>query len=70
MPKRFRLTRRMTLGLTEDAHRTLRRLMEDTGLEDSELVSFVLENWDGVTDKDRLAHRLRQFRQELDARKG
>lgn len=69
MPKRFRLTRRSTIAMTEDGHRRLRRLCQDTGLEEGELLSFLFENFDGVVAPEGFAHRLRQFTSELEARK-
>lgn len=69
MPKRFRLTRRMPIALTEDAHRRLKRFAQEAGLDEGEALSFLFENFDAVTDENALAHRLRQFNLELDARK-
>ena len=69
MPRRFRLTRRLNLGLTEDGYRNLRRFAQAAGLDEGEAVSFVFENWDGITDEERLMHRLRNFNAELDDRK-
>ena len=69
MPKRFRLTRRMPIALTEDAYRRLKRFAQDAGLDEGEALSFVFENFDGITDEEGLAHRLRRFNLELDARK-
>ena len=69
MPKRFRQTRRLNLALTEDAHRRLRKLCDETELEDGELLSFLFEHFDSVTNHDNLSARLRLFKAELDARK-
>ncbi len=69
MPKRFRLTRRMPIALTEDAYRKLKRFAHEAGLDEGEAMSFVFENFDAITDDNTLAHRLRQFNLELDARK-
>ncbi|CUJ10248.1 hypothetical protein [Cognatishimia activa] len=69
MPKRFRLTRRMPIALTEDAYRRLKRFAQEAGLDEGEALSFVFENFDGITDEEGLAHRLRRFNLELDARK-
>jgi hypothetical protein len=69
MPKRFRLTRRQPLALTEDAYRRLKRLAGDTGLDEGEALSFLLENLDAITDDDQFAHRMRLFNATLDARK-
>ncbi|MCC5985954.1 MAG: hypothetical protein JJU42_16480 [Rhodobacteraceae bacterium] len=69
MPKRFRLTRRVNLALTEDAWRRLRRFAHEAGLDEGEALSFLFENFDSVTDADNLGHRLRLFNAELEARK-
>ncbi|MEM1387279.1 MAG: hypothetical protein AAF748_09000 [Pseudomonadota bacterium] len=69
MAKRFRLTRRINLGLTEDAYRRLRRFASDAKLDEGEALSFLLENFDSVTDAENLTARLRLFNAELDARK-
>ncbi|SHH59037.1 hypothetical protein [Cognatishimia maritima] len=69
MPKRFRLTRRLPIAVTEDAYRRLKRFSQDAGLDEGEALSFLFENFDAVTDDENLAHRLRQFNLELDARK-
>lgn len=69
MPKRFRLTRRLTVAMTEDGYRGLRRFATEAGLEEGEALSFVFENLSSVTDADNLAHRLRLFNAELEERK-
>ncbi|MDF0600356.1 hypothetical protein P1J78_06415 [Psychromarinibacter sp. C21-152] len=69
MPKRFRLTRRFTVGMTEDAYRRLRRFASEAGLEEGEALSFLFENFDSVTRSDNLTARLRLFTAELDERK-
>lgn len=69
MPKRFRLTRRLPVALTEDAYRRLTRFSREAGLDEGEALSFVFENFDAITDEDGLAQRLRRFNLELDARK-
>lgn len=69
MPKRFRLTRRMPIAMTEDAHRRLKSFAKEAGLDEGEAISFVFENFDAITDEDGLLHRLRQFNLELDGRK-
>lgn len=69
MPKRFRLTRRITLGMTEDAYRNLRKFAQEAGLDEGEALSFVFEHWNSVTDTEALTHRLRLFNAELDRRK-
>lgn len=69
MPKRFRLTRRLNLGLTEDAYRRLRRFASEAGLDEGEALSFLFEHFDSVTDEQNLTARLRLFNADLDARK-
>ena len=69
MPKRFRLTRRFTIGMTEDAYRRLKRLSTEAGLDEGETLSFLFENFSSLVDQDALGHRLRLFNAELDARK-
>jgi hypothetical protein len=69
MPKRFRLTRRFPVAMTEDGYRKLRRFAQEAGLDEGEALSFLFENFDSVMDKDTLTHRLRLFNSELDDRK-
>ncbi len=69
MPKRFRLTRRFPVSMTEDGYRKLKSFAAEAGLDEGEALSFLFENFDAVTDDDLLAHRLRQFNATLDARK-
>lgn len=69
MPKRFRLTRRMPIAMTEDAYRRLKRFSQEAGLDEGEALSFLFENFDAITDEEGLAHRLRRFNLELEARK-
>ena len=69
MPKRFRLTRRFPIAMTEDAYRRLRRFAQEAGLDEGEAVSFVFEHFDSITESESLGHRLRLFNSELDARK-
>lgn len=69
MPKRFRLTRRFPVSMTEDGYRRLRRFAKEAGLDEGEALSFLFENFDSVTDEDNLTHRLRLFNSEIDARK-
>lgn len=69
MPKRFRLTRRFQVGMTEDGYRRLKRFAHDAGLDEGEALSFLFEHFDSVTDEDKLTHRLRLFNAELEARK-
>lgn len=69
MPKRFRLTRRLPVAMTEDAYRRLKRFAQEAGLDEGEALSFLFENFASVIDQDNLAHRLRLFNAELDDRK-
>ncbi|MDP2495033.1 hypothetical protein Q8W25_13460 [Shimia thalassica] len=69
MPKRFRLTRRFPVAMTEDGYRRLRSFAAQAGLDEGEALSFLFENFDAVTDAEGLGHRLRQFNSDLDARK-
>jgi hypothetical protein len=47
--------------MTEDAYRSLRVSHQRRGLDEGEALSFLFENFDSVTDKDNLTHRLRLF---------
>ncbi|WP_204113804.1 hypothetical protein [Shimia biformata] len=69
MPKRFRLTRRFPVAMTEDGYRRLRDFAQAAGLDEGEALSFLFENFDSVTDADNLAYRLRVFNSGLEARK-
>ncbi|SMX46151.1 hypothetical protein [Maliponia aquimaris] len=69
MPKRFRLTRRFPVAMTEDGYRKLKKFAHEAGLDEGEALSFLFEHFDSVTDADALAHRLRLFNAELDDRK-
>ena len=69
MPKRFRLTRRFNAAMTEDGYRRLRKFSQEAGLDEGEALSFLFENFDSVIHEDPVAHRLRIFNSELEARK-
>lgn len=69
MPKRFRLTRRFPVAMTEDGYRRLRDFARQAGLDEGEALSFLFENWGSVINADNLTHRLRLFNAELEARK-
>ena len=69
MPKRFRLTRRFPVAMTEDGYRRLKRFAADAGLDEGEALSFLFENFDSVMNSENLTARLRLFNSELDARK-
>jgi hypothetical protein len=69
MPRRFRLTRRFPVAMTEDGYRRLKSFAQEAGLDEGEALSFLFENWSSVIDHDTLTHRLRLFNAELEARK-
>ncbi|MDA7424031.1 hypothetical protein [Thalassococcus lentus] len=69
MPKRFRLTRRFPVAMTEDGYRGLKRFATEAGLDEGEALSFLFENFESVTDDEVLAVKLRQFNSDLEARK-
>ncbi len=69
MPKRFRLTRRMNIAMTEDGYRRLKKFAQSAGLDEGEALSFVFEHFDSITDDETLGHRLRLFNSELESRK-
>ncbi len=69
MPKRFRLTRRFPVAMTEEGYRRLRRFALDAGLEEGEALSFLFEHFDSVTDHEKLVHRMRLFQAELEERR-
>lgn len=69
MPKRFRLTRRFPVAMTEDGYRRLKKFSVEAGLDEGEALSFLFENFNSVIDDENLTHRLRLFNSELDARK-
>ncbi|MFY2824605.1 hypothetical protein [Ruegeria sp. MALMAid1280] len=69
MPKRFRLTRRFPVAMTEDGYRKLRAFAHDAGLDEGEALSFLFENFNSVIIEENLTHRLRTFNSELEARK-
>jgi hypothetical protein len=69
MPKRFRLTRRFPVAMTEDGFRRLKRFASEAGLDEGEALSFLFENFDSVTNSENLTARMRLFNAELDDRK-
>ncbi|MEG3661591.1 hypothetical protein [Celeribacter halophilus] len=69
MPKRFRMTRRFPVSMTEDGYRRLRSFAKEAGLDEGEALSFLFENFNSVTDEEKLTHRLRLFNSELAQRK-
>lgn len=69
MPKRFRLTRRFPVAMTEDGYRRLKSFAREAGLDEGEALSFLFENFNSVIDTENLGHRLRLFNSELESRK-
>tara|TARA_R110002110_G_scaffold10948_7_gene53488 strand:+ start:393 stop:605 length:213 start_codon:yes stop_codon:yes gene_type:complete len=69
MPKRFRLTRRFPVAMTEDGYRALKKFSSDAGLDEGEALSFLFENFKSVTNSENLTARLRLFNSDLDDRK-
>lgn len=69
MPKRFRLTRRFPVAMTEDGYRRLKRFASEAGLDEGEALSFLFENFNSVINEENLIARLRLFNAELDDRK-
>ncbi|WP_375689440.1 hypothetical protein [Pseudooceanicola sp. LIPI14-2-Ac024] len=69
MPKRFRLTRRFPVAMTEEGYRRLKGFARRANLDENEALSFLFENFDSVTDEDNLTHRLRLFQSDLKGRK-
>ena len=69
MPKRFRLTRRFPVAMTEDGYRRLTRFADEAGLAKGEALSFVFENFDSLVEPDILGPCIRQFNTEMKARK-
>lgn len=69
MPKRFRLTRRFPVAMTEDGYRNLKKFSAEAGLDEGEALSFLFENFSSVINEENLTARLRLFNSELDSRK-
>jgi|TARA_R110000751_G_scaffold31671_2_gene80346 hypothetical protein len=69
LPKRFRLTRRFPVAMTEDGYRRLKKFATEAGLDEGEALSFLFENFNSVIDEENLTARLRLFNAELDGRK-
>ncbi|SPJ23630.1 hypothetical protein [Palleronia abyssalis] len=69
MPKRFKLTRRFPVAMTEDGYRRLKRFATEAGLDEGEALSFLFEHFDSVTHSENLTARLRLFNSELESRK-
>jgi len=69
MPKRFRMTRRFPVAMTEDGYRRLKNFAREAGLDEGEALSFLFENFDSIMNHENLGHRMRLFNAELDDRK-
>ena len=69
MPKRFRLTRRFPVAMTEDGYRRLKAFAAEAGLDEGEALSFLFENFTSVINHENLSTRLRLFNSEIDERK-
>lgn len=69
MPKRFRMTRRFPVSMTEDGYRRLKTFSREAGLDEGEALSFLFENFSSVVNQDNLDHRLRLFTADLEKRK-
>ena len=69
MPKRFRLTRRFPVAMTEEGYRRLKKFSTDAGLDEGEALSFLFENFNSVMNEQNLTARLRLFNAELESRK-
>ncbi|MDG1068497.1 MAG: hypothetical protein P8P40_09035 [Sulfitobacter sp.] len=69
MPKRFRLTRRFPIAMTEDGYRRLKKFSADAGLDEGEALSFLFENFSSVMNEENLTARLRLFNSDLENRK-
>ena len=69
MPKRFRLTRRFPVAMTEDGYRRLKKFSNDAGLDEGEALSFIFENFSSVMNEENLIARLRLFNSDLEDRK-
>ncbi|WP_417259556.1 hypothetical protein [Celeribacter sp.] len=69
MPKRFRMTRRFPVSMTEDGYRRLKMFAREAELEEGEALSFLFENFNSVTHDENLKHRLNLFKADLEKRK-
>ena len=69
MPKRFRLTRRFPVAMTEDGYRNLKKFSAEAGLDEGEALSFLFENFSSVMNEENLTAGLRLFNSDLDTRK-
>ena len=69
VPKRFRLTRRFPVAMTEDGYRSLKKFSNEAGLDEGEALSFLFENFKSVMNEENLIARLRLFNAEIEERK-
>ena len=69
MPKRFRLTRRFPVAMTEEGYRRLKKFSTDASLDEGEALSFLFENFYSVMNEENLTARLLLFNAELESRK-
>jgi hypothetical protein len=69
VPKRFRLTRRFPVAMTEDGYRRLKKFSAEAGLDEGEALSFLFENFSSVINEENLTARLRLFNSDLESRK-
>jgi len=69
VPKRFRLTRRFPVAMTENGYRRLKAFSAEAGLDEGEALSFLFENFTSVIREENLTARLRLFNSELEDRK-
>lgn len=69
MPKRFKLTRRFPVAMTEDGYRKLKKFAAEAGLDEGEALSFLFENFSSVMNEENMIARLRLFNAELEERK-
>lgn len=58
MPRPQRLTRRFPAQMSEDGYRRLKKFAAEAGLDEGEALSFIFENFDSVTHRENLPHRL------------
>ncbi|UWQ16506.1 hypothetical protein [Jannaschia sp. M317] len=65
MPRPQRLTRRFPAQMSEPGYRRLRSFAEEAGLSEGEALSFLFENFDSVTHRENLPHRLRLHKDML-----
>lgn len=66
----LRLHRCQTIGLSERAHRRLRRFAQEAEFSEAEAVTFVFEHFDSLMNEDTFAQRLAQFQARARVSKG